>query len=172
MEWNFFHALEWQSYRYKNTHGRNLFFWNCGCHGNMTYFHCRLVVVLLTYIFLVGIWISPFYLCFAFQSVAFFSAVDIDTVLRKEVSLDCKTPSNPLGLHKGQGIAPGWQTYTIKHYNRWWWCRGWQQVSKNDKQLQSAFLPRRSYLFIFVRILTCRILTWVREKEKKTKAKN
>ncbi|KAJ7388949.1 hypothetical protein OS493_034581 [Desmophyllum pertusum] len=41
------------------------------------------------------------------QSVAFFSAVDIDTVLRKEVSLDCKTPSNPLGLHKGQGIAPG-----------------------------------------------------------------
>jgi len=41
------------------------------------------------------------------QSVAFFSAVDIDTVLRKEVSLDCKTPSNPLGLHKGQGISPG-----------------------------------------------------------------
>ena len=43
-----------------------------------------------------------------FQSVAFFSAVDIDTVLRKEVTLDCKTPSNPLGLHKGQGIPPGW----------------------------------------------------------------
>lgn len=41
------------------------------------------------------------------QSVAFFSAVDIDTVLRKEVSLDCKTPSNPLGLHRGQGIPPG-----------------------------------------------------------------
>ncbi|XP_074606134.1 DNA polymerase subunit gamma-1-like [Acropora palmata] len=41
------------------------------------------------------------------QSVAFFSAVDIDTVLRKEVTLDCKTPSNPLGLHKGQGIPPG-----------------------------------------------------------------
>ena len=39
--------------------------------------------------------------------MAFFSAVDIDTVLRKEVSLDCKTPSNPLGLHKGQGISPG-----------------------------------------------------------------
>lgn len=41
------------------------------------------------------------------QSVAFFSAVDIDTVLRKEVNLDCKTPSNPLGLHKGHGISPG-----------------------------------------------------------------
>lgn len=39
--------------------------------------------------------------------MAFFSAVDIDTVLRKEVTLDCKTPSNPLGLHKGQGISPG-----------------------------------------------------------------
>ncbi|XP_048583688.1 DNA polymerase subunit gamma-1-like isoform X2 [Nematostella vectensis] len=41
------------------------------------------------------------------QSVAFFSAVDIDKVLRKEVNLDCKTPSNPQGLQKGQGIMPG-----------------------------------------------------------------
>nr|XP_054756304.1 DNA polymerase subunit gamma-1-like [Lytechinus pictus] len=41
------------------------------------------------------------------QSVAFFSAVDIDTVLRKEVSMDCKTPSNPHGLHKGYGIPKG-----------------------------------------------------------------
>ena len=29
------------------------------------------------------------------QSVAFFSAVDIDHVLRKEVNMDCVTPSNP-----------------------------------------------------------------------------
>nr|XP_006815395.1 PREDICTED: DNA polymerase subunit gamma-1-like [Saccoglossus kowalevskii] len=41
------------------------------------------------------------------QSVAFFSAVDIDTVLRKEVSMDCKTPSNPHGLEKGYGIPEG-----------------------------------------------------------------
>lgn len=55
--------------------------------------------------------------CFvSFQSVAFFSAVDIDTVLRKEVTIDCKTPSNPLGLHKGQGIAPGVLRNIMKKY--------------------------------------------------------
>ena len=41
------------------------------------------------------------------QSVAFFSAVDIDLVLRKEPTLDCKTPSNPLGLEKGHNIPHG-----------------------------------------------------------------
>ncbi|XP_031557247.1 DNA polymerase subunit gamma-1-like [Actinia tenebrosa] len=41
------------------------------------------------------------------QSVAFFSAVDIDKVLRKEVTLDCKTPSNPHGLQEGHGIPTG-----------------------------------------------------------------
>ncbi|XP_033634146.1 DNA polymerase subunit gamma-1-like [Asterias rubens] len=41
------------------------------------------------------------------QSVAFFSAVDIDTVLRKEVTMDCQTPSNPYGLHRGYGIPAG-----------------------------------------------------------------
>ncbi|XP_055948526.1 DNA polymerase subunit gamma-1-like isoform X2 [Argiope bruennichi] len=41
------------------------------------------------------------------QSVAFFSSVDVDTVLRKEVHMDSVTPSNPHGLEKGYGIAPG-----------------------------------------------------------------
>lgn len=41
------------------------------------------------------------------QSVAFFSAVDIDSCLRKEPHLDCVTPSNPLGLQRGYDIAPG-----------------------------------------------------------------
>lgn len=41
------------------------------------------------------------------QSVAFFSAVDVDTVLRKEPSMDCRTPSNPLGLERGHGIPHG-----------------------------------------------------------------
>ncbi|XP_066950495.1 DNA polymerase subunit gamma-1 isoform X1 [Macrobrachium rosenbergii] len=41
------------------------------------------------------------------QSVAFFSSVDIDQVLRKEPHLDCVTPSNPDGLWKGYGIPPG-----------------------------------------------------------------
>ena len=41
------------------------------------------------------------------QSTAFFSAVDIDHVLRKEVDMDSKTPSNPLGLEKGHKIPHG-----------------------------------------------------------------
>ncbi|XP_078007267.1 DNA polymerase subunit gamma-1 isoform X5 [Phascolarctos cinereus] len=41
------------------------------------------------------------------QSVAFFSAVDIDQCLRKEVIMDCKTPSNPTGLERRYGIPPG-----------------------------------------------------------------
>lgn len=41
------------------------------------------------------------------QSVAFFSSVEVDTVLRKEATLDCKTPSNPDGLSKGYGINSG-----------------------------------------------------------------
>ncbi|KAK8774316.1 hypothetical protein V5799_011152 [Amblyomma americanum] len=41
------------------------------------------------------------------QSVAFFSSVEVDTVLRKEVDIDCVTPSNPQGLKEGYGIPPG-----------------------------------------------------------------
>lgn len=41
------------------------------------------------------------------QSVAFFSGVDIDQVLRKEPHQDCITPSNPQGLMKGYNIRPG-----------------------------------------------------------------
>ena len=35
------------------------------------------------------------------QSVAFFTAVDVDHVLRKEVNLDCVTPSNPNPIPNG-----------------------------------------------------------------------
>ncbi|CAD6996853.1 unnamed protein product [Ceratitis capitata] len=41
------------------------------------------------------------------MSVAFFSSVEVDTVLRKDSTMDCKTPSNPHGLHIGYGIPPG-----------------------------------------------------------------
>ncbi|XP_013394573.2 DNA polymerase subunit gamma-1, partial [Lingula anatina] len=41
------------------------------------------------------------------QSVAFFSAVDFDVCLRKEVDMDCKTPSNPRGLKKGYDMPEG-----------------------------------------------------------------
>lgn len=41
------------------------------------------------------------------QSVAFFSAVDIDQCLRKEVTMNCATPSNPTGMEKKYGIPQG-----------------------------------------------------------------
>ncbi|XP_074037535.1 DNA polymerase gamma, catalytic subunit tam isoform X1 [Leptinotarsa decemlineata] len=41
------------------------------------------------------------------QSVAFFSAVEVDKVLRKDSKQDCVTPSNPHGLSKGYGICNG-----------------------------------------------------------------
>ncbi|XP_073823167.1 DNA polymerase gamma, catalytic subunit tam [Musca autumnalis] len=41
------------------------------------------------------------------MSVAFFSSVEVDTVLRKECTMDCVTPSNPHGLKIGYDIRPG-----------------------------------------------------------------
>ena len=41
------------------------------------------------------------------MSVAFFSAIDVDKCLRKEATMDCQTPSNPLGLEKGHDIPQG-----------------------------------------------------------------
>ncbi len=38
------------------------------------------------------------------QSCAFFSAIDIDTVLRKEVDMDCVTPSNPTPIPPGESL--------------------------------------------------------------------
>ncbi|KAF3280125.1 DNA-directed DNA polymerase gamma mip1 [Orbilia oligospora] len=38
------------------------------------------------------------------QSCAFFSAVDIDNVLRKEVDMDCITPSNPDQIPPGESV--------------------------------------------------------------------
>ncbi|XP_078314723.1 DNA polymerase subunit gamma-1-like isoform X3 [Crassostrea virginica] len=40
-------------------------------------------------------------------SVAFFSKVDIDQCLRKEVVLECKTPSNPRGMERAYNIPTG-----------------------------------------------------------------
>ncbi|XP_050355267.1 DNA polymerase subunit gamma-1-like [Nymphalis io] len=41
------------------------------------------------------------------MSVAFFTPVEVDQVLRKEANLCCTTPSNPHGLEKGYGIPDG-----------------------------------------------------------------
>nr|CAG4640618.1 EOG090X00SQ [Eulimnadia texana] len=46
------------------------------------------------------------------QSVAFFSSVDIDTVIRKEVDMDCVTPSNPYGLRQGYSVPFG-ESYDV-----------------------------------------------------------
>ena len=50
------------------------------------------------------------------QSVGFFSAVDVDRCLRKEVDMDCQTPSNPTGLERRYGLRQGRaQTHTHTH---------------------------------------------------------
>lgn len=41
------------------------------------------------------------------QSVAFFSSVEVDTVLRKDATAECITPSNPHGLSAGYGVPIG-----------------------------------------------------------------
>lgn len=41
------------------------------------------------------------------QSCAFFSAVDLDHVLRKEVNMDCTTPSQPVPIPHGESIEIG-----------------------------------------------------------------
>ncbi|CAO1413192.1 unnamed protein product [Diamesa serratosioi] len=41
------------------------------------------------------------------QSVAFFTSVEVDTILRKEAGSDCKTPSNPHGFSNGYSIKEG-----------------------------------------------------------------
>ena len=38
------------------------------------------------------------------QSCAFFSAVDVDHVLRKEVDMSCLTPSNPVAISPGESL--------------------------------------------------------------------
>lgn len=38
------------------------------------------------------------------QSCAFFSAVDVDSVLRKEVDMDCITPSHPVAIPPGESL--------------------------------------------------------------------
>lgn len=39
------------------------------------------------------------------QGVAFFSAVDVDKVLRKEVDMPCVTPSNPIAIPPGESLG-------------------------------------------------------------------
>lgn len=73
--------------------------------------------------------------------MAFFSAVDIDSVIRKEVTMDCRTPSNPRGFTKNNGIPQGKDSsFTSKvggslltHANR---LCGWVVVTIKDSKLK------------------------------------
>ena len=47
------------------------------------------------------------------QDVAFFSSVEVDSVIRKEPTDSCATPSNPQGLSQGCGVPDG-QGYTME----------------------------------------------------------
>lgn len=49
------------------------------------------------------------------QSCAFFSEVDIDHVLRKEVSMDCVTPSNPTPIPLGESLNIGQLLLKCQH---------------------------------------------------------
>ena len=47
------------------------------------------------------------------ESVAYFSGVDVDRVMRKEPDSECRTPSNPQGMEVGCGIPRG-ESLTIE----------------------------------------------------------
>ncbi|OAD61214.1 DNA polymerase subunit gamma-1, mitochondrial [Eufriesea mexicana] len=66
------------------------------------------------------------------MSVAFFSSVEVDTVLRKEPDNDCITPSNPHGLKNGYEIPPG-ESLDI-----------WSAISKSGGSLGSYDINQRT----------------------------
>ncbi|XP_052453575.1 DNA polymerase subunit gamma-1 [Carassius gibelio] len=66
------------------------------------------------------------------QSVAFFSAVDIDKCLRKEVTMDCVTPSNPTGVERRYGLRQGevLDIYQIIEITKASFAKGKQQATR------------------------------------------
>uniref|UniRef100_A0A671LVC2 DNA polymerase subunit gamma-1 n=1 Tax=Sinocyclocheilus anshuiensis TaxID=1608454 RepID=A0A671LVC2_9TELE len=66
------------------------------------------------------------------QSVAFFSAVDIDKCLRKEVTMDCVTPSNPTGVERRYGLRQGeaLDIYQIIEITKGSLAKGKQQATR------------------------------------------
>lgn len=69
------------------------------------------------------------------QSVAFFSSVEVDSVLRKDSKQDCRTPSNPHGLTRGYGIPNGESLDIYNAVERG--CGNgiwWNKTSTNDKR--------------------------------------
>ncbi|XP_053406122.1 DNA polymerase subunit gamma-1-like [Mercenaria mercenaria] len=68
-------------------------------------------------------------------SVAFFSAIDIDQCLRKEVNLDCVTPSNPHGLEKGYQIPQGFALDIYQILEKTRGCLD-KDVTKMEKEIK------------------------------------
>ncbi|XP_025829079.1 DNA polymerase subunit gamma-1, mitochondrial isoform X1 [Agrilus planipennis] len=73
------------------------------------------------------------------QSVAFFSSVEVDSVLRKDSKQDCRTPSNPHGLQKGYGIPFGesldiYEAIKKANGHSEWWKDMKSDVKGNKKE--------------------------------------
>jgi len=67
------------------------------------------------------------------MSVAFFTAVEVDTVLRKESTHDCKTPSNPHGLQNGYDIPLGESLDVRAAIEKSGGSLGWWHDTRNRK---------------------------------------
>ncbi|XP_071643225.1 DNA polymerase subunit gamma-1, mitochondrial [Temnothorax longispinosus] len=81
------------------------------------------------------------------MSVAFFAAVEVDTVLRKESTHDCKTPSNPHGLQNGYEVPPGesldvWATLEKSGGSLGYWHDAKSRKVKSDADLTAEKSPR------------------------------
>lgn len=77
------------------------------------------------------------------MSVAFFSSVEVDTVLRKESNHDCKTPSNPYGLQNGYEISPGesldvWAALEKSCGSLGWWHEKDRKVKAVESSIEKS----------------------------------
>ncbi|RIB10058.1 DNA polymerase family A-domain-containing protein [Gigaspora rosea] len=70
-------------------------------------------------------------------SVSFFSAVDIDHVLRKEVEMNCKTLSNNIEIEKGRSLT----IHELLKYQRSLQFDKTSQDNCNDNDIQEPNLP-------------------------------
>ena len=67
----------------------------------------KIIAVIMFVVANLCIYIKIFSINFFFQSVAFFSSVEVDSCLRKDAYDECVTPSNPAGMEKEYGIPLG-----------------------------------------------------------------
>lgn len=75
------------------------------------------------------------------MSVAFFTSVEVDTVLRKESGDDCKTLSNVHGLKNGYNISPGESLDILSVIKKTGGCIGpWHNKKKTKKEVPNRKL--------------------------------